>query len=123
MDGIDGLARHNILSKSLLKGHSLGADDGVDLVCLPEFIGLDVKHILVDEKIRAQSQLELVRDEVRLVRLNCHLLFWGSVLATFEVATASATTTSATIASSLTTTLVATAVLSLSIPVLTVTRV
>lgn len=123
MDSIDGLAGDNILTESLLKSDPLSPHDGVDLVGLPEFIRLDVEHVLVDKKILAQSQLELIRDEIRLVRLDHHLLSLRSVaLATFEVTAASSTTSSATIASS-SSSLIATTVLSLRSVTLMVARV
>ena len=88
VNSIDGLAGDDILSKSLLECEPLGADDGMNLVGLPELIGLDVEDVLVDKEVLAQGQLELVGDEVGLVWLDCHLLPWRSVL------TASATPTS-----------------------------
>ena len=88
VNSIDGLARDDILSESLLESEPLGADDGMNLVCLPELIGLDVEDVLVDKEVLAQCQLELVGDQVGLVWLDCHLLSGRSVL------TASATTTS-----------------------------
>ena len=60
MNSIDGLARDNILPKSLLESHPLGADDGVDLVGLPELVGLDVEDVLVDKQVCSQGQLELI---------------------------------------------------------------
>ena len=60
MNSIDGLAGDNILPKSLLESHPLGADDGVDLVGLPELVGLDVEDVLVDKQVFSQGQLELI---------------------------------------------------------------
>lgn len=60
MNSIDGLAGDNILSKSLLESYPLGANDGVNLVRLPELIGLDVEDVLVDKQVCSQGQLELI---------------------------------------------------------------
>ena len=62
----------------------------MNLVCLPELIGLDVEDVLVDKEVLAQRQLELVGDEVGLIWLHRHLLSWRSILTTSATATSTA---------------------------------
>ena len=65
-ESVDRLTTHNVGPKSLLKRGLLRPDDVMDTVRLPVLVWLDVKDVLVNTSVLAQSQPVLIREEAHL---------------------------------------------------------